>query len=142
MKRQNRTKDKGIMPWLLAIWLLGPATAQADDYAIDDAYLQSLSAEADQLEYMSGAEAELKASREAESAPVSPESLERLQQALRDTGAFEQVLNAHYPYSYQLYRKLNMQDRQRAFDTLRTSRRFSEVKHMIIQAYRQQIGRP
>jgi len=136
------TKGMRITPWLLAALLFAPTTGRADDYAIDDAYLQSLSAEADQLEYMSGAEAELKASREAESAPVSPESLERLQQALRNPEAFAQVLSAHYPYSYQIYRKLNAQDRLRAFDTLKASRRFSDVKHMIIKAYRQQIGRP
>ncbi len=125
--------------WPVLLLLAGSAVA-ADDYAIDDAYLQSLSAEADQLEYMSGAEAELKASEsEEQSERQSPAALARLQQALQGTAHFEQVLGADYPYSYQLYRKLTAAGRRQAFETLRQSRRFSEVKRVIIETYRRQL---
>ncbi len=113
--------------------------AHAADYTIDDDYLQNLSEEADKLEYMDKAKQEVRHSEQQE-ASLSPEAIANVQRAGNSLHDFERMLLAEYPFSYQLYRRLDMSHKKQVFSVLQTSNKLSRTQHKIIELYNQTIN--
>ena len=120
---------------LSSFYFLMPIGLQAAEYNTDDSYLQSLSEEADHLEYMGRAEKELLASRKVDSA--SPDVIqENTRSASTGIQSFESVLKSEYPYTFELYKKLGMDQKQQVFVKIKETRKISAAQTMIIDLYK------
>ncbi len=120
---------------LMAVTLV----SHAADYTIDDDYLQNLAEEADKLEYMDKAKQEVRQSEQQE-ASFSPSVVANVQRAENSLRDFERILLAEYPFSYQLYKKLDMSQKKQVFGVLQKSKKLSQTQHKIIELYNQTIN--
>lgn len=115
-----------------------PIGLHAAEYDTDDSYLQSLSEEADHLEYMGRAEKELQASRKVDT--TSPNTIpESAESASAGIQSFEQVLKKEYPYTFELYKKLGSDQKQKVFVTIKETRKISAAQKMIIDLYKSSL---
>ena len=115
--------------------LVMPVLVQAVEYNIDDSYLQSLSVEADDLEYMGHAEKELSASQKVDVEPTAA-VVENARVATTDMRNFESILSSEYPYTYQLYKKLKTNQKSQVFEKIKETRKLSLAQKMIIDLYK------
>ena len=127
-----------LMSLLSSFCLLMPAWVQAADYSIDDSYLQSLSEEADHLEYMGKAEKELRASQKVDVAQ-SVAVVENTRAATTGKRSFENILLNEYPYTYELYKKLASNQKQQVFEKIKETRKLSLAQKMIIDMYKSSL---
>ena len=124
---------------IFSILLVFSSISHAADYSIDDEYLQGLSEEADKLDYMVKAEQEARQSAQHEASSL-PEVITKTQRAVKSLRGFDRLLLTEYPSSYQLYKNLDISQKNLVFEVMNKSKKLSQAQHKIIELYKQTLN--
>lgn len=134
----NRTHQKiaksiNVALIFICIFVLSIPASQAKELYTTDDYLQGLSDEVSNPEYLDKAKQELRATEKLEQGQTTTSS--EIQNALFSMYNFETLLRTKYPSSHAIYSKLPISARIIIYDNFKSTKKLSSAKRMIIEKY-------
>ena len=130
---QITSKSLNITLIFISIFASSISASHAKDLYTTDDYLQGLSDEVSNPEYLDKAKQELRATEKLEQGQTTTST--EIQNALFSMYNFENLLRTKYPSSHAIYSKLPVSARILIYDNFKATKKLSAAKRMIIEKY-------
>lgn len=130
---QKAKKPLNIALIIMCIFASSISITHAKDLYTTDDYLQGLSEEVSNPEYLDKAKQELRATEKLEKSQTTTSA--EIQKALFSMYNFENLIRTKYPSSHAIYSKLPVSARILIYDNFKSTKKLSAAKRMIIEKY-------
>lgn len=132
--QQGMTLLQNITLISICIFASSISVSQAKDLDTTDDYLQGLSDEVSNPEYLDKAKQELRATEKLEQSQTSTST--EIQNALISMYNFETLMRTKHPSTHTIYSKLPVSARIVIYNKFKSTKKLSAAKYMIIKKYK------